>query len=204
MDNSHSKRGEKEAPMTNTSIQVTEVMRYYLKCELGKVMREWEQTEQFVKSFDLAIETLDNSETIRLATVLAHHYRRNALPELWRRNPNWELRTIRSSQLLMSDINDNVKPTLLECGYNLSRFAQHLKGKGANDANLAQFRDKSGRVWHPSIIGEERPDSMIQIYDGSHRAVILASRGQTELSCYVPDRTMSRNATLEAEKRAVP
>jgi hypothetical protein len=183
VDDSDSERGEKKAPMTDTIILTTDVMRYYVKCELGKVVRDWEQTQQFVKSFDLAIDALDRDEMSRLAVALSYYYRRNALCTLWSKYSEWQLRTIPSSHLLMSGINPSVNPTLEK--FNLAKFVQYLKGEGANDINLAEFRE-SHKIWYPSIIGEES-GTMTQIFDGSHRAVSLVSKGQ-ELSCYVPTR----------------
>jgi len=169
--------------MTNV-VHTPDVMRYYVKCELGKVVRDWEQTEQFVKSFDSAIDALGHDEMTRLALALSYHYRRNALCTLWSKYSEWQLQTIPTSQLLMSGINDTVNPTLAKFGFNLAKFVQYLKGEGANDMNLREFRE-SRKVWYPSIIGEDT-GRIIQIFDGSHRAVTLVSSGQGALSCYVP------------------
>ena len=168
----------------NDLVQETDVMRHYLKCELGKSLRDWQQSEDFVRSFNETIERLCDDDTNRLALMLSRDYRRNPLANRWGKHLNWRINVVPSSQLLMSEINQKVRPTLLSCGYRLAEFVQHMRGKGAADSNLAEFRDDSRRIWYRQIIGEQA-GNMTQILDGSHRAVILALRGDSELSCYV-------------------
>jgi hypothetical protein len=156
-----------------------------LKCELGKVAREWTQTEDFVKTFDQTIDKLDDKDAYRLAVTLSCHYRMNPLCHRWGNRFQWRLREIPLSQLLLSEINDKVRPTLMKCRYNLAEFVQYLKDSGTKDNNLREFRDEARRIWHSRIISEDILSGKIQILDGSHRAVILAMRGNAEILCYV-------------------
>jgi hypothetical protein len=170
--------------MSEISVYEIDVERYYLKCELGKVTREWTQTESTVRTFDQAIDDLDETDASRLAVALSCHYRMNPFCHRLGKHLDWRFREVPISQLLMSEINEKVRPSLVRCHYNLAKFVQLLKDSDTSDENLIEFRDDARKIWRSSVIAEQR-NGMVQILDGSHRAAILALRGNSEISCYI-------------------
>jgi ParB-like chromosome segregation protein Spo0J len=60
-----------------------------------------------------------------------------------------------------------------------------MKGDGAKEEALTELRNDGRPIIHTKIIAEDDQHGKFQIYDGSHRAVVLGIRGSSEIECYV-------------------
>jgi hypothetical protein len=161
-----------------------EVIRHYLKCEIGKIANDWAQTDDCIKILDQSIESLSEEDATRLCVALSYYYRGNALCTLLQKGRNWHLHAIRCSQLFMSGINPEVNPYLEKYSFNLADFVEYMKADGAKEERLKEFRDDGRKIMHTEIVVEDQ-DGKMQIIDGSHRAVVLGIRGNNEISCFV-------------------
>lgn len=170
--------------MGANSIKELEVIRHYLKCEIGKITNDWTQTDEFVKILGQSIDSLNEEDATRLSIALSYYYRGNALCTLLQKEFKWHLTDICCSQLLMSGINPEVDRYTEEYGRNLAMFIQYMKGDGAKVDALKEFRNDGRKIIHTRIIVEDQRGKF-QIIDGSHRAVALGIRGSSEISCYI-------------------
>lgn len=172
--------------MSLKSANEIEVVRYYLKCEVGKLaLVDW-QPKDFVERVDQAVDRLCEEDASRLAKVLACYYRNNPLcSRLGNHISKWRIQEIPCNQIRLSQIKTDIDPFLDRFGFNLERFVQFMKAEGAKEERLMkEFPVDSRELWHSRIICEPYLNQ-IQILDGSHRAVILALKGNSKISCYV-------------------
>jgi len=168
-------------------VDETEVVRYYLKSELGKVVQVWKQTKEFVKRFDNAIDELDLHESIRLMKALTgKEYRDNSLHEhLGRSEYRWKKENVPCDLLRLPEVNASVNHFLEKHNFNLHMFVQYLKNEGRTEPDLVkEFPDDGRKIWHAFMIATACPPT-VQILDGAHRAVVLASRCHSKIGCYV-------------------
>ncbi|MGA3298111.1 MAG: ParB N-terminal domain-containing protein [Candidatus Bathyarchaeia archaeon] len=170
-------------PITNDSDE-TEVVKYFLQCEIGKIAEVWKQQEDFVNTLNQTINNMIASEAVSLAVALSGCYRNNPLCQKLRKGLDWSQQNVSCEQLFISQIKPEIDVFLRKYDFNLAKFAQYMKSDGINEERLSEFRDDQRRIWHPTIITEDT-GFRIQILDGSHRAVILALRGASEIPCYV-------------------
>jgi len=182
-----------------------EVVRYYIKCEIGKVVRIWEQEEGFVQTYNNAIDKFPQDEAFRLMRALTGpEYRKNPLYEhLGKNEYSWKREGVTCHLLRLPEINDRVNPILERCGFNLARLVEYLGGERTMQPRLSEFRDTGRKVWHSSLIAI-RCETAVQILDGAHRAVILASRGAPQIQCYVGYRRQSQNREPQDRTEQAP
>lgn len=74
----------------------SEVLRYYLKCELGKCFEIWKQPEDFVNLFERGIDGFPDEFAIKLMRFLSGpEYRNNGLYYyLGREQYQWEIEKV--------------------------------------------------------------------------------------------------------------
>jgi len=56
--------------------------------------------------------------------------------------------------------------------------------EGREDPSLREFHDDGRKIRYSAVIGIKEASS-VQILDGSHRAVVLTTRGNSEMEGYV-------------------
>ena len=164
----------------------SEVVRYYLKCELGKCFEIWKQSDDFVHLFERGIDGFSDEIAVKLVRFLSGpEYRNNGLYYyLGRGQCRWKIEKVDIEMMYLPPINDRVNAIIDNFNRNLAKFIKFLKEDGYKNENLREFRD-DGRKIHQQKVISLRVGNRINIIDGAHRAIILALRGATCIETYL-------------------
>lgn len=164
----------------------SEVVRYYLKCELGKCFKIWKQPDDFVYLFERGIGRFPDENAVKLMRFLSGpECRNNGLYHyLGRGQYRWEIEKVDIEMMYLPPINVKVDAIIDKFNRNLAMFVDFLREGGGKHKNLCEFRD-DGRKIHQQRVISLRVGDRINIIDGAHRAVILALRGATCIETYL-------------------
>ena len=163
-----------------------EVVRYYLKCELGKCFEIWKQQEDFVHLFERGIDGFSDEIAVKLMRFLSGpEYRNNGLYYyLGAGQCQWKIEKVDIGMMYLPLINDRVNVIIDIFNRNLAKFVKFLEKEGNKHGKLLEFRD-DGRKIHQQRVISLCVGNRINIIDGAHRAVILALRGATCIETYI-------------------
>jgi len=120
----------------------SEVLRYYLKCELGKCFEIWKQPEDFVNLFERRVDGFPDEFAIKLMRFLSGpKYRNNGLYYyLGREQCRWEIEKVDIEMMYLPPINDRVNAPIDIFSRNLAKFVKFLKEEDVNgEQNNANF-----------------------------------------------------------------
>lgn len=164
----------------------SEVVRYYLKCELGKCFKIWKQPDDFVHLFERGIGRFSDEIAVKLMRFLSGpKYRNNGLYHyLGRGQCRWKIEKVDIEMMYLMPINDKVDGIINRFNRNLAMFVDFLREGCDKHESLLEFRD-DGRKIHQQRVISLRVGDRINIIDGAHRAIILALRGATCIEAYL-------------------
>ena len=159
-----------------------EFIRYYLTCEIGKDREIWKRDENGAAELEIEVNSLTErrarDELIRLSTKRGNELRSRLDQNFW------YLVTLRSSELRLPLINNQVNPFLQRVSHNLEGFTSLMR-EYPDNGDLKEFRDEGRKIPHEKLIVIQESSSDFRIMDGSHRAVVMCLRGKDHFDCFL-------------------
>lgn len=161
-------------------IKPANIAKYYITTEINKALSKPASRSNFVSFINL----IHKEDMWRLAHLISSQYRNNSIYEtLKNQNLFWTLETIKIEDILLTDVNDEVKPFL-----QLSQY-KPIKLKGILDAKSDESLKKvfKNKPVDPeeSIFIFIRTDNNYKIIDGIHRLMSLVQQGTTSVRGYI-------------------